>query len=101
VSIDFTMRRVTPDTYEQAISENTVPEEYVTESTEISKDWGQLLHILAGRQTQPPYQSPPRRSPAVQQRWRAVNPPHLVALVRAGACFERGVLVEREQQRAA
>jgi transposase-like protein len=28
------------------------------------------------------------------QRWRAVNAPHLVALVRAGARFERGQLVE-------
>jgi transposase-like protein len=28
-----------------------------------------------------------------QSRWRAVNAPHLVALVRAGARFERGVLV--------
>lgn len=33
---------------------------------------------------------------AAQDRWRAVNAPHLVALVRAGARFERGVLVERE-----
>ena len=32
---------------------------------------------------------------AAQDRWRAVNGPHLVALVRAGAGFERGVLVER------
>jgi putative transposase len=32
---------------------------------------------------------------AAEQRWRAVNGPHLVALVRAGARFERGVLVER------
>ena len=32
---------------------------------------------------------------AAQDRWRAVNGPHLVALVRAGARFERGVLVER------
>jgi transposase-like protein len=32
---------------------------------------------------------------AAQQRWRAVNAPHLVALVRAGARFERGRLVER------
>jgi transposase-like protein len=32
---------------------------------------------------------------AAQARWRAVNAPHLVALVRAGACFERGQLVER------
>ena len=32
---------------------------------------------------------------AAQDRWRAVNAPHLVALVRAGARFERGKLVER------
>ena len=35
---------------------------------------------------------------AAQDRWRAVNGPHLVALVRAGARFEKGVMVEREQQ---
>ena len=32
---------------------------------------------------------------ATQDRWRAVNGPHLVALVRAGARFEAGKLVER------
>ena len=32
---------------------------------------------------------------AAQARWRAVNAPHLVALVRAGARFEPGHLVER------
>jgi transposase-like protein len=32
---------------------------------------------------------------AAQQRWRAVNGPHLVALVRAGARFDKGVMVER------
>ncbi len=32
---------------------------------------------------------------AAQARWRAVNAPHLVALVRAGARFEAGKLVER------
>ena len=32
---------------------------------------------------------------AVQDRWRAVNAPHLVALVRAGATFINGELVER------
>jgi hypothetical protein len=32
---------------------------------------------------------------AAQTRWRAVNAPHLVALVRAGATFKRGKLVER------
>jgi putative transposase len=32
---------------------------------------------------------------SAQDRCRAVNGPHLVALVRAGATFEKGVLVER------
>jgi len=32
---------------------------------------------------------------AAQNRWRAVNAPHLVALVRAGATFHKGKLVER------
>jgi len=32
---------------------------------------------------------------AAQDRWRAVNAPHLVALVRAGATFTNGKLVER------
>jgi putative transposase len=34
---------------------------------------------------------------AAEGRWRAVNGPHLVALVRAGASFERGKLVERAE----
>ena len=40
---------------------------------------------------------------AAQDRWRAVNAPHLVALVRAGARFVNGKLVERsdDQQTAA
>jgi hypothetical protein len=33
---------------------------------------------------------------SAQDRWRAVNAPHLVALVRAGARFARGMLVERD-----
>jgi hypothetical protein len=32
---------------------------------------------------------------AAQDRWRAVNGPHLVALVRAGATFINGKLAER------
>jgi hypothetical protein len=32
---------------------------------------------------------------AAQDRWRAVNAPHLVALVRNGATFINGHLVER------
>jgi transposase-like protein len=35
---------------------------------------------------------------AAQGRWRAVNAPHLVALVRAGATFEGGKLVERPDE---
>ncbi|MEN3271000.1 MAG: hypothetical protein V7646_7894 [Pseudonocardia sp.] len=35
---------------------------------------------------------------AAQDRWRAVNAPHLVALVRAGAVFEGGKLVERPNE---
>lgn len=38
---------------------------------------------------------------SAQARWRAVNAPHLVALVRAGAHFERGHLVERPETHAA
>src|SRR6187401_3219511 len=36
---------------------------------------------------------------AAQDRWRAVNAPHLVALVRAGAIFVNGKLVERPGER--
>jgi len=32
---------------------------------------------------------------AAEGRWRAVNGPHLVALVRAGATFDKGKLIER------
>ncbi|MFF4257723.1 hypothetical protein ACFY1L_41700 [Streptomyces sp. NPDC001663] len=38
---------------------------------------------------------------SAQQRWRAVNAPHLVALVRAGARFERGHFVGRSESHAA
>ena len=38
---------------------------------------------------------------AAQARWRCVNAPHLVALVRAGATFVDGIKVEREDQRNA
>ena len=36
-----------------------------------------------------------RQDEPAQTRWRAVNAPQLVALVRAGARFDRGKLVER------
>ena len=36
---------------------------------------------------------------AAQPRWRSVNAPHLIALVRAGARFDRGVMIERPNQK--
>jgi transposase-like protein len=38
---------------------------------------------------------------AAQARWRCVNAPHLVALVRAGATFVDGIKIEREDQQYA
>jgi transposase-like protein len=35
---------------------------------------------------------------AAQDRWRSINAPHLVPLVRAGATFRKGVLVENDSQ---
>jgi len=35
---------------------------------------------------------------SAQSRWRAVNAPQLVALVRAGVKFEKGVMVERSEK---
>jgi putative transposase len=35
---------------------------------------------------------------SAQDRWRAVNGPHLVALVQAGARFDKGVMVERPDE---
>jgi putative transposase len=38
---------------------------------------------------------------SAQDRWRCVNAPHLIALVRVGAQFHHGKLIEREQVSAA
>jgi transposase-like protein len=38
---------------------------------------------------------------SAQSRWRAVNAPHLVALVRAGARFDKGKLIERPDESGA
>jgi hypothetical protein len=35
---------------------------------------------------------------SAQTQWRAVNAPHLVALVRAGAVFKNGKLIERPDE---
>jgi len=38
---------------------------------------------------------------SAQTRWRAVNAPHLLPLVRVGAIFEKGKLVERPDEKTA
>lgn len=38
---------------------------------------------------------------SAQTRWRAVNAPHLVSLIQAGARFEHGQLIERPEGIAA
>ena len=38
---------------------------------------------------------------SAQQRWRAINAPHQVALIRAGARFHNGKLVERPEEEGA
>jgi putative transposase len=38
---------------------------------------------------------------AAQDRWRAINGPHLVALVRAGATFKKRLLIENPNEVAA
>jgi transposase-like protein len=35
---------------------------------------------------------------SAQTRWRAINAPHLVPLVRAGVTFEKGVMIERTEE---
>jgi putative transposase len=35
---------------------------------------------------------------SAKTRWRMVNAPHLVALVRAGVVFENGVMTERSEK---
>jgi hypothetical protein len=37
---------------------------------------------------------------AASEHWRYLNAAHLVALVRAGATFEKGVLIERPDEAA-
>lgn len=37
---------------------------------------------------------------SAQTRWRAITGAHLVPLVRTGARFENGILVERQEQAA-
>jgi hypothetical protein len=73
---------------------------------------GQLAGSLAGMSPAPPWLPRCSRSalgfwkairdvfPAPRPCWRAVNGPQLVALVRAGARFESGQLVERPDESA-
>jgi hypothetical protein len=66
------------------------------------------IHLLAGPGADPRDQGPGSKAAglamafklleAAQDRWRVVNGPHLVALVRAGARFDKGVMVERPDE---
>jgi len=38
---------------------------------------------------------------SAQDRWRTVNAPHLLALVRTGASFANGELIDRDEDRQA
>jgi hypothetical protein len=55
----------------------------------------QFAGISIGRASGSSSTSRGSRIEAAQSRWRSVNAPHFVALVRAGAKFEKGVLIER------
>jgi putative transposase len=66
------------------------------------------VHLLDGPSPNQGHQGPGSRAAglamvfklvqAAEDRWRYVNGPHLVALVRAGAKFEKGVLIERPDE---
>jgi hypothetical protein len=66
------------------------------------------VDLLAGAGQNPRHEGPGNKDAglamvfklleAAEGRWRAVNGPHLVALVRAGARFEKGRLVERPKE---
>ena len=55
-----------------------------------------LLMSVRGEFSWPPMGTFP--CPPSQTRWRAVNAPPLVALVRAGVVFEKGVMAERSEE---
>ncbi|MEX1654816.1 IS256 family transposase [Streptomyces pseudovenezuelae] len=59
--------------------------------TEVTRGAGSLVAVLA---------MVFKLVESAQARWRAITGAHLVSLVRAGARFENGVLVEREEQAA-
>ncbi len=57
-----------------------------------------IVTAAGGIEIQAPRVDDRRIDPETGERWRAVNGSHLVALVRAGAKFEKGVIVERPNQ---
>jgi hypothetical protein len=54
-------------------------------------------HLLQRRRDRPT-QVQVRLLEAAQDRWQAVNGSHLVALVRAGARFDKGVMIKRPDE---
>ncbi|WP_413253448.1 hypothetical protein [Streptomyces pseudovenezuelae] len=66
-------------------------DQYITELGGQRDGVGRRLVVRNGRH---------RPRTAAQARWRAITGARLVSLVRVGARFENGVLVEREEQAA-
>ncbi|MFC9621776.1 hypothetical protein ACFTXM_17880 [Streptomyces sp. NPDC056930] len=64
--------------------------------------WRDLAGVRAARSARSALNEvfPGTRIESAQSRWRAVNAPHMVALLRAGACLERGHPVERPEEAA-
>jgi hypothetical protein len=63
-----------------------------------TKDTGAQLEALVHTELESQGRDGVQTHEATQTRWRMVNAPHLVALVRAGADFVNGALVERVDQ---
>jgi putative transposase len=61
---------------------------------ESSESWADLLRDCKRRGMRAPVLA----VESAQARWRAVNTPHLVALVRASAKIENGKLIERPDE---
>lgn len=48
MSIEFTMWRISPAAYEEAVADGELGPEYVEENVRVGKAWDVLAHILAG-----------------------------------------------------
>ncbi|SHM26373.1 hypothetical protein SAMN05216499_109238 [Actinacidiphila paucisporea] len=86
------------------LAESPVGPMLVAEDLELSErveEMGLRTKVTRGAGSPAAAQAMVFKLAASAARWRAVTAPHLVALVRAGARFENGALVEREPATAA